>query len=726
VILGLRRRAVLVPLAILLAGPSIRAARDGSPLRPKDALNEREIVERGLVSVRLDPKWGARPDECDALAVSDLVVSVGRRAAKVNAVERLPRPLRHWLIVDNSESAEDRREEAKRSAAQYVREVMVPGLDVASVLTVDEDPILVAGPSDDPADLARRIEALPPGGWSALRDGLDHVLRQIEGDRHEHLIVFWTDGEDQSSLVGGEELLRTLARAPNATVFPIALLPSGSKFPPPPLTGATFTEVARRSGGEVFMSSDPRWLDRVRGWIGRRFTIAFTPPNEAADDTRGLRGLEISLRSKRCQLTLLPDPFARPDPIAGAAPPAPGAWLVQHDASKRADHAACRTEPGVPSWNWPLRAAPGELTGCVLDLVRSPGPIARETDGMRAFALQSARFVSREIRVLAPDLARLPSDAAEAVDTAVASLGDDPTAPSPIFMEGNALLAQRAQIATSLFATRPDYRDFALSRLQRMAAEELHLIEREFTRAFPDLPGDRIAAIARDSRAGRRVVESGQTPTDADLTRVLAAWIRDVPATDLLRELEARLIDLRLRNGADGALALRWSRVGERFSRPTRLRIAAPLVLIRDPAQDVVGFVRVVWPRPERYRPRDGESPEVRYAIDGRLPMRPFALELIDAAASRPGVGEALASRGYRTVSITAEPLDPLERRRPMQPYMQAHVVVTLAAIPAASGTEARAVLEANVTAVDEGPASVTGLRARVTGDPALASLLGD
>jgi len=720
-----RRRSVLIPLAILVAFPAIRAARDGSPLRPRDALNERELVERGLVLVRLDPKWGARPGECDVLSVPDLVVSVDRRLARINAVERVPGPLRHWLLVDNSESAEDRREEAKRSAAQYVREVMVPGLDVASVLSVDEDPILVAGPSRDPAELARRIEAVPPGGWSALRDGLDQVLRLIGGDRHEHLILFWTDGEDQSSLVRSEELLRTLARAPNATVFPIALLPPGSKFPPPPLTGATFTEVARRSGGEVFMSSDPRWLDRVRGWIGRRFTVAFTPPEEAPDGKFGRRGLEISVRNKRCQVTVLPDPFARPDPIAGAAPPAPGTWLLQHEASKRADQAACRTTPGVPAWNWPLRATGGELTGCVLDLVRSPGPIVRQGNVPHAFALQSARFVSREVRVLAPDLARLPSQAAEAVDTAVSLLGEDPKAPSPFFMEGNALLAQRAQIATSLFATRADYRDFALSRLQRMATEELRSIESEFTRAFPGLPEGRIAEIARDSRAGRRALDAGRTPTDADLARVLAAWIRDVPVGDLLRELEARLVDLRVRGGAEGELTARWLRVYERFGMPARQRITAPLVLIRDPVDDVVGFVRVLLPRPERYRTRDGESPEERYAIDARLPLRPFALDLIDALAVRPGVGEALADGGYRTVSISSVPLDPLERRLPMDPYQQARVTVTLTGSPSASG-DARAVLEADVGAVDDGPVSIVNFRPRVTGDPALSSLLGE
>ena len=67
-------------------------------------------------------------------------------------------PVSLGLLIDNSESASGRREEAKRSAAQYVREVMTPGIDEAAALSVDEDPILVEGPSTEPPAIARAIE----------------------------------------------------------------------------------------------------------------------------------------------------------------------------------------------------------------------------------------------------------------------------------------------------------------------------------------------------------------------------------------------------------------------------------------------------------------------------------------------------------------------------------------------------------------------------------------
>jgi len=716
------RAAIACTLA--LSAPALPASAAGgrSPIRSGSALDEREIVERGLAIVRLDPKSGALPGECDDLAASDITVSIDRRPARVSSVERVPRPVRHWLLVDISESAEGRREEAKRSAAQYVREVMTPGRDVASVLSVDEDPVLVAGPSGDPGELARRIDGMPPGGWSALRDSLDQVLRQIEGDRHEHLILFWTDGEDQTSLVKPAELVATLARAPNATVFPIALLPSGAKFPPPPLTGATFTELARRSGGEVFISSDPRWLDRVRGWIGRRFTIAFAPPTEPEDGATRRRGLAITLRQKRCQVTLLPDPFARPDAVAGAAPPAPATWLKLHAGTRVQDDEPCETEPGS-AWNWPLRSTPGLLSGCMLDLTRSPGPYVRGS-ATRSFAVQDGRFASREIQVLAPELARLPSQAAEAVEAIPVPNAGAETTLSPYFAEGNALLAQRAQIATTLFANRADYRDFALARLQREAADELRTIERDFARAIPALAADRLTEVARDSRAGRRVLEAARTPTDADLVRVLAAWVRDVPVGELLADLEKRLMDRRLRDGAGGGLPAQWVSIRDRLGMPSRRRIVTPLVLVHDPAQDVVGFVRVVLPRPERFfLPEPGTS-RGEDPVDARLPTRPFALELLEQLAAKPEVSRALAARGYRTDSIVYEPRDPFVTNDPMKPYASVHAVVTLVAPPSDAAAEGRVIIDAELASGDDGAFVIAHSSTRVTGDPALAAAL--
>jgi len=682
---------------------------------------DRASVERGIVMLRLDPRMGAEPGECDDLAATDVRATIGRRPARVIAVERVPRPERHWLLLDISQSAKGRREEAKRSALDYLRDVMQPGMDIAAVVTIDEDAILVAGPSSDPAALAAAVEKIDAGGWSALRDGLDVVLRQVAGDRHEHAILYWTDGEDQSSLTHEADLLATVDRTPNATVFPIALVPNDPmrlrlgarvrKEPPKPLVGVTFTRVATHTGGEVFLSSDRRWLDRVRGWLRRRFTVAFAPP-ETEDGSPARGSLAITVPQKRCGVTLLDDPFARPDAIAGAALPLPRSWTKLAAKAQILDGDPCASNGDVVSWDWPFRVNANELSGCVLDLTQSGGRVmVRKPSGSIREETHGARVAPRSVRILAPPLASLPAGAVDAVEGLPES-DDLGVEPGPHFMEGGALLAQRGRMASSLFAARSDYREFALSRLDRLAKDELRSIEADFARAFPDLPAGKIAEVARASRAGSRALEAARTPTDADLARVLAAWIRDVPASALLRDLERNDIDARLRGDQDARLEARWMTLRNRFAFPSRVRVEAPLVLVHDPGQDVVGFVRIVPPRPEAFSRADGD----------RVDVRPLALATVERAMTEPAAARALAAGKYHVTATTYERLPPPIPHDTLVPATRSRVVVSL---EGAGDVSARSVtLDADLTASETGPIVITRFDSRVTGDPRLAEAL--
>lgn len=715
----------------LVAGPVAAAPRD-EPLRTHKTVDEDVLVERGLAIVRLDPKRGAPADACDDLAAADLEVLVGGRPARVTSVERVPRPERHWLVIDNSESAEGRREEAKRSALEYVRTVMTPGIDSAAVVQVDEDAILVSGPSTDPDRLASDIESIPSGGASALVDGLETVLRQIEGDRHEHLVLFWTDGLDNDSVSLPEDVFKTMARVPQATVFPLALLPPGSSETQArlvilrsassgsaPVLGQLLFDAAARTGGEVLVSSDPGWLDRVRGWIGRRFAVTFDPGDESARGRLGARGLAFITPGRPCSATILPDPFARPDAIAGAAPPAPRAWVRAHDRRKgAADDPPCNPARGGTSWNAPLDDLGDAVAGCVLDMIRSPGPLVRRGAPV-AVVMADAAFASRRARIGTPPLDELPERLEEGLNALLPASDDDPSAPTAAAIEGSAFLTQRARIAASLFALRPAYRDFALARLARVVRDDLASIGRVFAGTFPGLPASQIEELARASRPGQRTIAAAKTPTDADLAEVLAAWLGDVRARDLFTRWEVRLCDARIRRGADGSAFTRWAALRERFGCPSGPRVVTPLVLLRDPGRDVLGFVRVVLPRPETFlaerRPADGGA----LPVDDRVEPVPLGLWLLDRLAASPEVGALLGARGYRATALRYEPRPPRPGKGTRTPPRRDRVVLEL------SGEPDRAVrLDADIETSETGAISLARLEPAVAGDDELAALL--
>lgn len=711
-------RAAVAAAAALSAAVGIFGASRDEPIRDPRAPGDEALVERGLVTLRLDPQRGAPPGECDQLQAGDLAVTVGGLPVSVTSVERVPRPERHWLLIDISESAEGRRSEAKRSAAEYVREVMVPGVDHAALLTVDEDLQLLEGLTSDPPSLAKQIEAIPAGGSSALRDGLDLVLRQIEGDRHEQLILYWTDGHDTQSLASDDDLLATLRRAPNATIFPIALLPMRMPTSGEPLVGPFLFDVAKRSGGEVFASANRSWLDQVRGWIARRFIVAFTPPED------GRQGLAMSVPGKRCDITVLPDPFARPDAVAGTAPPLPPSWLRWHAKQKKLDDPRCALATGPSAWDWPLAAEGDLLSGCFLDLVSAPGPLIRGRPEWRALVLDPVKIGSRQLSVAAPKVDALPASPFDVVDAIVPATDLVTDAPPAGLLEGAALLAQRTRIATSLFAARADYRAFALKRLAELAEDDLREIERDLHRSFPELPAAEVAAAARASRAGRRALEAARTPTDADLARVLAAWLGDVTARDLLLGWERRLLDARLAGEDAPEASQRWQRLRDTLSVPSRVRVVAPVNLVHDRERNLIGFWRIVLPRPEWFADRIAPSPPVSLdRPDDRVPQRPLGLWVLDGLAREGAPLLSLRARGYRCESLAYQSLDKPWRASTDQPYRRLRVTIALTAgEPGAA--PARATIDAEVELRPDQPLRLVTLKSRVEGDDALRDAL--
>ncbi len=660
--------------ALTLATALPNAGAAVSPVEPP-ILEESALAEGGLVLVRLDPRHDAAPGACASLTADDLAVSIDGAPVRVAAVEHVARPDRHWLLIDSSGSTYVRRDEAKRAAARYVREVMTPGIDRAAVVTVSDELTLVSGPSNDAASLASRIDAIPMGGLSALRDGLDMVLRQIAGQRREQLLLYWTDGGDTTSRGSLEDLLATMARAPHVTVFPILLLPSHGL--PLSVDNMFLSEIARRSGGEVLLSNDRQWLDRLRGWIERRFLVGLAIP-EGTPKGR----VSIALRGNACELTVLRDPFADAPAVAGGALDAPRSWAHRHARARMADDAACVSGPDDESWTWPWTDEGKALSGCALDDSRPP-----------------RRPAARRLSIAAPPVRSLPSSFEDAL------LGANP----PAVISGEALLVTRARIATSLFAHRNDYREFALAALARRGEDDITAIAADLRRTYPELPADRADRIARASRAGRRALESVEAPTDADLADVLTAWISDIPAKDVFIRWERRLIDSLIANGADKDVDREWSTHRARFVASSGPKTLAPLVLVKDGG--VIGFHRIVLPDPDRdYSLGDPED---------RIPRWPIALRLVERTAARSSVGGLLREGGYRATSIAEEPAGIAATSSSGEPYRKSHVVVTLEA----PGSR-RAVLDATLRAADDGSVSIVRLAATVTGDVTLDAAL--
>jgi hypothetical protein len=255
-----------------------------------------------------------------------------------------------------------------------------------------------------------------------------------------------------------------------------------------------------------------------------------------------------------------------------------------------------------------------------------------------------------------------------------------------------------------------DYRNFALARLMELAEDDIGAIERDLARNFPDLPAASVGAVARASRAGRRAFEAAHRPTDADLTRVLAAWLSDVSERSLFAQWEGRLIDARIAAGRDPSAGAKWTALRARLASIDGTRVAAPLILIKDRTTNLIGFSRIVLPRPHG----------TTVAVEDIVPERPLALLLVDRIAASEPVAERLRTRGYRAARIVEESAQPAWKVGFGDPFRRAHVTVALESLV----ESARAVLDAEVVADPHDALTVVRFTATVTGDPVLAALL--
>ena len=240
------------------------SARETPPVRTQStAIDEREIVERGLVARAPGPQaWRAARRMRRAVRVGPrcLIGTATRDGDRGRAGPTSLAPL----------AALGRQRERGRTASRgetIGRPVRARGHDAGRRRGGGRDwwtrtRSSSQGRAAIRLSSRRAIEGVPPGGWSALRTGSARSLRQVQGDRHEHLILFWTDGKRPAQPDESGRAHRD-ADAPNTTVFPDRAATRRDEISPPPLTGATFTEIARRSGRSSF-PSDPRWLDRVR------------------------------------------------------------------------------------------------------------------------------------------------------------------------------------------------------------------------------------------------------------------------------------------------------------------------------------------------------------------------------------------------------------------------------------------------------------------------------
>jgi VWFA-related protein len=226
-----------------------------------------------------------------------------RQAIEVLAAES--QPLHAVLVFDTSGSMAGERLDALRSAGQAFLDGLRPA-DQASLVTFNEEIGAWRGPSQDKAEVRRALDGLTAVGATAVFDALYAGIALSEAHGRS-LVVLFTDGEDNSSLLDERQLARVAERS-NALVHvvsgwraPVTRQSSRMTFAAPEPDDVTaLRRIAEASGGRLWSAESPARLREAFAGIATAMRHRYVLRYEAAGVKRaGWHKLEVSLRGKK-------------------------------------------------------------------------------------------------------------------------------------------------------------------------------------------------------------------------------------------------------------------------------------------------------------------------------------------------------------------------------------------------------------------------------------------
>jgi VWFA-related protein len=223
-----------------------------------------------------------------------------RRHVELVAVEA--RPLTTFLVLDASGSVDGQKLVQLRAAARALLGGLRPG-DEAALVTFDEEVRLRVPPTSDRARLDRGVAGIFPGGATALLDAL-YAGALLASGRGRSLLVLFTDGEDNLSWLGADEVRRVLLES-NVLVQAVGIVPKeetrydpGLRPIPPSETPhvRTLRHLAEVTGGRFWAAFAPDRLAEaflaILEAMKTRYVLRFEPDRERRD---GLHQLEVRL-----------------------------------------------------------------------------------------------------------------------------------------------------------------------------------------------------------------------------------------------------------------------------------------------------------------------------------------------------------------------------------------------------------------------------------------------
>lgn len=178
--------------------------------------------------------------------------------------KRTEQPLSVSILIDTSLTTAIRLKEERRSVERFLAALFGSGNeeDRAALYAFNDEVTLVQGFSRDLGRFQRALARLRASGGTSLYDALYLAAEAIERREGRHVAVVVTDGNDTTSRVNIQRVIRRLHEA-NTVVYPIVVIPVQAHAGRS-IGGENALQIlAQRTGGKVYAAALGMELDAV-------------------------------------------------------------------------------------------------------------------------------------------------------------------------------------------------------------------------------------------------------------------------------------------------------------------------------------------------------------------------------------------------------------------------------------------------------------------------------
>uniref|UniRef100_Q01T75 von Willebrand factor, type A n=1 Tax=Solibacter usitatus (strain Ellin6076) TaxID=234267 RepID=Q01T75_SOLUE len=209
-------------------------------------------------------------------------------------------PVSLGLVIDNSGSMRNKLQKVEAAALALVKasnrddEVFIVNFNDTAYLDNPKDKDF----TNDIGELEQALKRIDARGGTAMRDAIQMSIDHLKkGHRDKKVLVVITDGNDNSSVINMERIMKN-AHQSDVLIYGVGLL-TEEEHREAARAKRALNDLAEATGGKTFFPKDLEEVDAIASQVAHdirsQYTIEYSPTNAAMDGT--FRAIHIAVKA---------------------------------------------------------------------------------------------------------------------------------------------------------------------------------------------------------------------------------------------------------------------------------------------------------------------------------------------------------------------------------------------------------------------------------------------